>query len=169
MSECDNGQSLSQRDRPKPKQHNAKRCALVVRQRIVTALAQGDSQRSIARALRVSPSTVSAVAAQEWEQVETRKARLAAQAERNALMAGEQITEALEQRKIPVNSLGTFYGISLDKALACRGDPALTIKHEHTHTHQHELVQALNNAVERIEKRAHAAVVEVPALPRRDA
>ncbi len=168
MSESNNHESLPGTHRLAPKRHNAKRCAFTIRQRIVTALAQGDSQRSIARAHRVSPSTVSAVAAQEWEQVETRKARLAAQAERNAFLAGDQIAEALEQRKVPINSLVPFYGVSIDKALALRGDAALTIQHNHTHTHQHELVAALNNAVARI-KQAKAAVVEVPALPPRDA
>jgi hypothetical protein len=163
MSESGNGQSLSQRDRPKPKQHNAKRCALVTRQRIVTALAQGDSQRSIARALRVSPSTVSAVAAQEWEQVETRKQRLAAQAERNALLAGEQIAEALHQRKYPPSALVPVYGVSLDKALALRGDVGLTIRHDHTHRIADDDILAY--ALARSEKQAKAAVVEVPALP----
>jgi hypothetical protein len=165
MIASNNGESLSLPVHRKPKRHNANCCALFIRQRIVTALAQGDSQRSIARTLRVSPSTVSAVAVQQWEQVETRKRRLAAQAERNAFLAGDQIAEALEQRKVSINSLVPFYGVSIDKARALRGDPALTIQHHHTHTHQHELIQALNNAVEQIKKRAKAAVVEVPALP----
>ena len=64
------------------------------------ALADGNSIRAIARALRVSNNTVVAIREQEWQQVAARKAILANQAERNALMAGEQIAEALEQRKI---------------------------------------------------------------------
>ena len=36
-----------------PKRHNAKRCPFAIRQRIVNALANGDSKRAIARALRV--------------------------------------------------------------------------------------------------------------------
>jgi DNA-binding NarL/FixJ family response regulator len=71
----------------------------------VNALANGDSKRAIARALRVSNNTVTAVAEQEWQQVEARKERLAAQAERNALMAGEQIAEALQKRKYPPSAL----------------------------------------------------------------
>src|SRR5437899_3652 len=148
-----------------PSRHNAKRCAFPIRQRIVNALANGDSKRAIARALRISNNTVTAIAEQEWQQVEARKAILAAQAEHNALVAGQQIAEALSQHKVPINSLVPVYGVSLDKALALRGDPSLTIRHEHTHTHQHQLVSALNNAIARIEKRAKAAVVEVPALP----
>ena len=166
MSESGNGQSLSQRDRPKPKQHNAKRCPLVIRQRIVTALAQGDSQRSIARALRVSPSTISAVAAQEWEQVETRKQRLAAQAERSATLAADRINAKLESSDdIPLPTLVPVFGVAVDKLAILRGESSLTIHHEHTHSHQVELLNALNNAVQQIEKRAQAAVVEVPALP----
>ena len=55
---------------PKPKRHNAKLCPLVIRERIINALAAGDSKRAIARALRVSNNTVTAVADQEWQRVE---------------------------------------------------------------------------------------------------
>lgn len=48
---------------------------------------------------------MTAVAEQEWQHVEARKERLAAQAERNALMAGEQIAEALQKRKYPPSAL----------------------------------------------------------------
>jgi hypothetical protein len=57
------------------------------------------------------------------------------------------------------------FGVMTDKLLALSVEPSLTILHKHTHTHQHELVAALHAAVERIEKRAQADVVEVPALP----
>src|ERR1700693_4286853 len=117
-----------QRDHLKPKRHNAKRCALVIRQRIVTALAQGDSQRSIARALRVSPSTVSAVADQEWEQVETRKQRLAAQAERSATLAADRINAKLESSDdIPLSTLVPVFGVAVDKLAILRGEHSLTI------------------------------------------
>src|SRR5215467_15645226 len=72
---------------PKPKRHNAKHCPLAIRERIVNALAAGDSQRAIARHLRVSPNTVRAVAEEAWRQVDTRKDRIAAQSERNATRA----------------------------------------------------------------------------------
>jgi hypothetical protein len=85
------------------------------------------------------------------------------------LVAGQQIADALREGKVPIGSLVPVYGVSLDKALALRGDASLTIRHEHTHSHQHELVNNFNAAIARIEKRAQAAVVEVPALPRRDA
>lgn len=63
--------------------------------------------------------------------MEARKQRLAAQAERNALLAGEQIAEALAQRKYAPSALVPVYGVSLDKALALRGDVGLTIRYQH--------------------------------------
>jgi hypothetical protein len=159
MVEQDNGQ----RNRSKPKRHNGKLCSFADRQRIVNALANGDSKRAIARALRVSSNTVTAIAEQEWQRVEARKARLAAQAERNALLAGEQIGEALQKRKYPPSALVPVYGVSLDKALALRGDVGLTIRHDHTHRIERDDLIAF--AVARSQKHAKAAVVEVPALP----
>jgi hypothetical protein len=123
--ESNNGESLSHGRSSKPKRHNAKLCPFAIRQRIVNALANGDSKRAIARALRVSNNTVTAVAEQEWQQVEARKERLAAQAERNALMAGEQIAEALQKRKYPPSALVPVYGVSVDKALVLRGDGSI--------------------------------------------
>jgi hypothetical protein len=55
------------REQSKPKRHNAKLCPLVIRERIVNALAAGDSKAQIAKALRVSRNTVSAVAEQAIE------------------------------------------------------------------------------------------------------
>lgn len=100
----------------------------------MNALANGDSKRAIARALRGSNNTVTAVAEQEWQQVEARKERLAAQAERNALMAGEQIAEALQKRKYPPSALVPVYGVSVDKALVLRGDGSIQ-PNLHLHLH----------------------------------
>jgi hypothetical protein len=107
-------------------------------------------------------NTVTAVAEQEWRQVETRKQRLAAQAERNALLAGEQITEALHQQKYTPIALVPVYGVSLDKALALRGDSVSTIRHLHSFDLSDDDLIAF--AVSRSHKRAQAAVVEVPTL-----
>jgi hypothetical protein len=163
MGEPDNGQ----RD-PKPNRHNAKLCPFPIRQRIVNALANGDSKRAIARALRVSNNTVTAIAEQEWQQVEARKHRLAAQAERNALVAGEQLSEALEKRKFTPTALVPVYGVSLDKALALRGDATSTVRCIHSVELQEDDLIAF--AVHRskqlaAQKGTKAAVVEVPALP----
>jgi DNA-binding NarL/FixJ family response regulator len=62
MIESNNGESLSRAHRLNPKRHNAKLCPFAIRQRIVNALANGDSKRAIARALRVSNNTVAAIA-----------------------------------------------------------------------------------------------------------
>jgi len=100
----------------KPKRHNAKLCPLAIRERIVNALANGDSHRAIARGLRVSPNTVRAVAEQEWKRVEARKGRIAAQSERNATLAAERISEKLESSQdIPLNVLVPAFGVSVDK------------------------------------------------------
>jgi len=152
------------------KRHNAKLIDGRKRQAIIIALANGESKRSIARRLNASQHTVAIISDQEWQQVAARKQRLAAQAERNALLAGEQISEALEQRKYTPSALVPVYGVSVDKALALRGDPCLTIdvkhRHEHSHSIQLQLLEQLKalNAQPR-EKPAQATVVEVPALP----
>jgi len=125
------------REHPKPKRHNAKLCPLVIRERIVNALAAGDSQRAIARHLRVSPNTVRAVAEEEWKQVDARKARIAAQSERNATRAAELIAEKLERGDVPLNVLVPVYGVSVDKALALRGEAQLRIAFDQPHQHIH--------------------------------
>jgi hypothetical protein len=67
----------------------------------------------------------------EWKHV---KPRIAAQAERNALLAGERITRKLESHEdISVAALVPVYGVAVDKMLALRGDASLTIRHEHFH------------------------------------
>jgi hypothetical protein len=121
----------------KPKRHNAKLCPLAIRERIVNALAAGDSQAAIARALQVSRNTVTAVAEQEWSKVEQRKARIAAQSERNATRAAELIAQKLEHEDVPLNVLVPVYGVSVDKALALRGDAQLRIAFDQPHKHIH--------------------------------
>ena len=134
IGEPNNGESLSQPVCAKPKRHNAKLCPLVSRERIVNALASGDSQAAIARTLQVSRNTVSAVAEQEWSKVEQRKARIAAQCERNATLAASRINAKLESKDdIPLNVLVPVFGVSVDKLALLRGDASLAIRHEHLH------------------------------------
>jgi hypothetical protein len=76
------------------------------------------------------------------------------------MLAGQQIAEALEKRQYSPSALVPVYGVCLDKALALRGELAAIVAHQHTHSHQHELVAALNAAVQRIEKRVQAAVID---------
>ena len=104
-----------------PKRHNGKHCPLAVRQRIVNALANGDSKRAIARGLRVSNNTVSAIAEQEWQRVDARKQRIVAQCERNATLAADQLAERLETEKLSANQLVPVFGVSVDKMLALTG------------------------------------------------
>jgi hypothetical protein len=124
---------------PKPKRHNAKLCPVAIRERIINALAAGDSQRAIARSLQVSPNTVRAVAEEEWRQVDARKARIAAQAERAATKAFDLLNQKLDSDgdKITVNQLVPIAGVSVDKLLALRGDPNLRIAFDQPHQHIH--------------------------------
>jgi hypothetical protein len=123
----------------KPKRHNAKLCPLVIRERIVNALAAGDSQRAIARHLRVSPMTVRVIADQEWAQVSARKDRIAAQAERAATKAFDLLNQKLDSDgdKITVNQLVPIAGVSVDKLLALRGEAQLRIAFDQPHQHLH--------------------------------
>jgi hypothetical protein len=117
-----NGQLLRQPSCPKPKRHNAKLCPFAIRQRIINALANGDSQRAIARALHVSNNTVAAIREQEWQQVAARKERIAAQCELNATLAAERMTDKLQGTDdIPLNTLVPALGVSVDKLAVLRG------------------------------------------------
>jgi len=146
MSEANNGRqhpptagnaTIAALPQRKLKRHNAKLCPLAIRERIVNGLANGDSQAAIARALQVSRNTVNAVAEQEWSKVEQRKARIAAQSERNATRAAELMAEKLEGGDVPLNVLVPVYGVSVDKSLALRGGDQLRIAFDHSHQHIH--------------------------------
>jgi hypothetical protein len=122
MRESSNGKSLSRTHSLKPKRHNAKLCPFAIRQRIINALANGDSQRAIARALHVSNNTVAAIREQEWQQVAARKERIAAQCELNATLAAERMTDKLQGTDdIPLNTLVPAFGVSVDKLAVLRG------------------------------------------------
>jgi 5,10-methylenetetrahydrofolate reductase len=84
---------------------------------------------------------VTAVTEQEWQQVAARKALLTARYERIADLATEkQINQLESNEKIPLSVLLSVGGTAIDKVLALRGEPSLTVHHEHTHTHQQELL-----------------------------
>ena len=135
---------------------------------IVQLLADPDAKiEHIARQQRVSTHTVRAIREREAQAIAERKQRLTSIFGNVAEIVAERMEELAGQATL--RDAGTTAGIATDKLLALSGDGSLTIHHEHTHSHQHELVAALHHAVARIEKRAKAAVVEVPALPPRDA
>ena len=134
-----------------PKRHNAKYCALVIRERIINELAAGTSRRAIARGLRISKNTVKAVAEEEWEKVEERKKRIAAQAERAAEKAWDRMNDKLDSPDdIPLNVLVPVAGVATDKLLALRGNlpPEL-----HLHQHADIDVQALWRRIRELEVR----------------
>lgn len=106
----------------------------MIQERIVNALATDASKSQIAKALHVSRNTVTAVAEQEWNKVEQRKGRIAAQAERNATHAAEFIAEKLEKENVPLSTLVPVFGVSVDKALALRSDFNQPLKIEHHHS-----------------------------------
>jgi hypothetical protein len=162
MIQPNNGQDpLLTPAQPKPKRHNAKLCSLAIRERIVNALANGDSQRAIAHHLRVSPMTVRAIADQEWAQVSARKDRIAAQAERLATKALDLLNHKLDKdgEKITVNQLVPIAGVAVDKLLALRSDGQLRIAFDQPHQHIHAHItqdMSLNDILARLPRRNHA-------------
>jgi hypothetical protein len=167
MVELNNGESQSQGRRLMPKRHNAKLCPLAIRQRIVNALANGDSIRAIARALQVSNNTVVAIRDQDWQQVAARKERIAAQAELGATEAGDRLIDAIRSGVISGQGLIPAFGVCVDKMVALRGDVTQTMRHLHSVdlTDDDLIAFAVQRSKQLAEKRAQAVVVEVPALP----
>jgi DNA-binding transcriptional MocR family regulator len=133
-----NGQTLPQQERTKPKRHNGKLCPLAIRQRIVHALANGDSMRSIARALHVSNNTVAEIRGQEWQQVEAAQQRIAAQWRQVATKAIDRMNDKLDQpAQIPLRELIPLAGVATDKIVALSRGSQLPDLHAHLHQHLH--------------------------------
>ena len=129
IMQSSNLELLPQPGHPKPKRHNAKLCPFAIRQRIINALANGDSIRAIARAFHVSNNTVAVIREQQWQQVAARKERIAAQCELNATLAAERMTDKLRGNDdISLNTLVPAFGVSVDKLAILRGDvPSVNI------------------------------------------
>jgi hypothetical protein len=70
IAEPNNGQPVSQPDRPKLRRHNAKRCRFAKRQAIIYALANHESVESIRRNYRTSRHTVLAIRQQYPHEIE---------------------------------------------------------------------------------------------------
>jgi Homeodomain-like domain len=168
MTQSSNGQPLPQPEGVKQKRHNATLLDGRKRQAIVTALANGDSIRAIARALQVSNNTVVAIRDQDWQQVAARKERIAAQAELGATEAGDRLIDAIRSGVISGQGLIPAFGVCVDKMVALRGDVTQTIRHLHSvDLTDDDLIAFAVQRSKRLdaEKHAQAAVVEVPALP----
>jgi hypothetical protein len=138
MMQSSNGQTLPQEERAKPKRHNAKFCRLAIRQRIVHALAKGDSIRSIARAFHVSNNTVAAIRDQEWQQVEAGQQRIAAQCRQIATKALDRMNDRLDQPKpISMRELVPIAGVAIDKIVLLDRGAKLPDLQAHLHQHLH--------------------------------
>jgi hypothetical protein len=94
------------------------------------------------------------IAEQEWSKVEQRKARIAAQSERNATRAAELIAEKLEKENVPLATLVPVFGVSVDKFVALRGDPAMVARIDHVHSGN--IFQAYAELCDAIRARAKA-------------
>jgi hypothetical protein len=96
--------------------------------------------------------------------VETRKARIAAQAERAATRAFDRINNKLDSPDdIPLNILVPVAGVSVDIILALRGDPNMIARIEHVPGGN--IFQAYAELTRAISERAavaKATVVEQP-------
>jgi len=137
VHDTNNGQSSAEPLRSEPRVHKHGRHSLKLldgrsRANIARALAEGESCRSISRRLHHSIHTVLAVRDADWQQIAARKERIAAQCERNATVAAEQIAERLETEKLSANQLVPVLGVSVDKMLALRGDNMQTLHHIHS-------------------------------------
>ena len=167
MIESNNGESPLPPRTVAPKRHNAKNLDGRTRQAIITRLAHGESHQGIARTLRVSKNTVICVHNTEWNEVERRKTRIAAQAERAATQAFDRINAKLDSSDdIPLNVLVPVAGMSVDKLAMLRSD-CFPLHIEHTHTHRITDDDILAFALAR-SKQIKATALDVPALPPAD-
>jgi hypothetical protein len=140
--------------------HTGKSVTEPLRSQIIIALASGESLAAIAKRSRLGYTTVLAVRNAEWRRVEERKPILAAMAERNALLAADQIGDALAKRKYPIGSLPVVYGVSVDKALALRADPASSVQqHLHLHLQANNVTDQFNSLLARLEDKAQVLPV----------
>jgi hypothetical protein len=134
--------------------HTARQISPFKRQAIALALSQGFGVVKIARSLKTSEHIVHAVRDQDWHDIARRKEILLAQAEHNALVAGEQIGEALEARKFPPGSLAVVYGISVDKSVALRPTDTPTSAHLHLHLQPSDIAGTFNSFLHNLQAKA---------------
>jgi predicted XRE-type DNA-binding protein len=97
-----------------------------VYQAIVTAWANGLSQRQIARALRVSANTVAAVIEREPDAVEAQKKRLVTGLRRFAGATVERMLEELD--RMPLNALPVALGVTVDKLQLLSGEATARVE-----------------------------------------
>jgi hypothetical protein len=161
-----NGQGQGERRKPKGN-YTGERVKLLrpeTYRRVVRLLAEPRehvSIREICRQCHVTDDTVKAIEKREAVPIAARKQTLMLQAARIAQLAADRVEEQIGDA--PLQQSVVTFGVMTDKLMALSGDNTQAIQHLHLHSLSDEDLIAF--AVARSEKRAQAAVVEVPALP----
>ncbi len=148
--------------------HTGKRLNDAKRNAIVRGLANGESKAKLTKRLRTSVHIVNIVADEQWQDVAQRKELLAAQAEHNAAVAGEQLAAHLATGKIAPNLLVPIYGVSMDKAIALRNDPQrMEINVTSTVHGSTSLIERMETLSRALNSKAHSAppVLEAEVSP----
>jgi hypothetical protein len=133
---------------------------------IVLLLADPDARiERIAQRHRVSTHTVRAIRKREAVAIAERKQRLMSIFANVAEISAERMEELAGQACL--RDAGTTAGIATDKLIALSDTGSQTIRHLHfvDLTDDDLIAFAVARSSQRSEKRAQAAVVEVPALP----
>jgi hypothetical protein len=139
---------------------------------IVLLLADPDARiEHIAQRHRVSTHTVRAIRAREAVAIAERKQRLMSVFANVAEVSAERMEELAGQANL--RDAGITAGIATDKLIALAGDVSTTVRHLHSFDLSEDDIIAFAVARSKqlkqlSEKRAKAAVVEVPALHGRD-
>jgi hypothetical protein len=92
------------------------------REKIVQALAAGQTVNQICKANGHTDRTVVAIRESDQRNITKEKERMARQAGLIARLAGRRITQRLRKDELPVHLLPTTFGIAVDKMLALRGE-----------------------------------------------
>jgi hypothetical protein len=119
------------------------------------------SIREICRQCHVTDDTVKAIEKREAVPIAARKQTLMLQAARIAQLAADRVEDQIGDA--PLTQSVVTFGVMTDKLIALSGDNTQNIHHLHSFDLSEDDIIAF--AVSRSEKRAQAAVVEVPALP----
>jgi hypothetical protein len=112
VDEANNGESLSQPDRPNSDRHNAKRLTFAKRQAIIYALANHESVESIRRTLHTSRHIVLAVRGQYPHEIEAAqediKNRIALAYAKKSLDALEIIGQRIAAERSPLKQIKLY-------------------------------------------------------------
>jgi hypothetical protein len=166
VSESNSGQASGERRKPKGN-YTGERVRLLrpeTYRRVVRLLAEPRehvSIREICRQCHVTDDTVKAIEKSEAVPIAARKQTLMLQAARIAQLAADRVEDQIGDAPI-AQSVVTF-GVMTDKLIALSGEASSTVHHLHSFDLSDDDLIAF--AVSRSQKRAQAAVIEVPTLP----